>query len=93
LEGGPSLAILAAYPPAQFQHLLRTGEPVGGRDLGIMSQVAREALYLFTDDEIADLYTFLRTYHGLDAGASARGVSSTFSDVTVAVFVLSGVPA
>ena len=90
LEGGPSLAILAAYRPAQFQHLLRTGEPVGGGDLGIMSQVAREAFYLFTDDEIADLYIFLRKYHGLDAGASARGASSTFSDVTVAAFVLSG---
>ena len=65
LEGGPSLAILALYSEEQFRHLLRTGEPIGGRDLGIMSEVAREAFSLFTDAEIADLYDFLRQHHGL----------------------------
>jgi cytochrome c553 len=65
LEGGPSLAVLALYSEDQFQHLLRTGEPIGGRDLGLMSEVAREAFSLFTDAEIADLYDFLRQHHGL----------------------------
>jgi len=65
LEGGPSLAILAAYDLEQFRHLLRTGEPIGGRDLGIMSWASRVAFSLFSDDEIADLYTFLRQHHGL----------------------------
>ena len=62
LEGGPSLAVLATYQPAQFQHLLRTGKPIGGRDIPAMSWMANVA---FTDQEIADLYTFLREYHNL----------------------------
>ncbi|HEX9708078.1 MAG TPA: cytochrome c [Steroidobacteraceae bacterium] len=66
LERGPSLAIVARYSQEQFRHLLRSGEPIGGRDLGIMSAVAREAFSLFTDDEIADLYRFLRQHHGLE---------------------------
>lgn len=65
LEGGPSLAILSIYTPESFQHLLRTGEGVGGRDLGFMGEVAREAFSLFTDEEISDLYTFLTEHHGL----------------------------
>jgi cytochrome c553/mono/diheme cytochrome c family protein len=66
LEGGPSLAILGGYEPAQFQHLMRTGEPIGGRDLGIMSWTARVGFSNFTDQEIADVYEFLRTYHGVE---------------------------
>ena len=65
LESAPSLAILAAYDPDQFRHLLRTGEPIGGRDLGIMSWTSRVAFSLFSDEEIADLYIFLRQHHGL----------------------------
>jgi cytochrome c553 len=65
-ERGPSLAIVAAYSPEQFRHLLRTGEPISGRDLGIMGWTARNAFVLFTDQEIADIRTFLRVHHGLE---------------------------
>ena len=64
LEGGPSLAVIAIYTPETFRHLLRTGEPLGGRDLGLVSRVAWNAFSLFTDDEIADIYRFLQTHHG-----------------------------
>lgn len=64
LEGGPSLAILAIYDPGQFRTLLRTGKPVGGRDIPQMSWMPEVG---FTDDEIAYLYAFLRAYHGLPA--------------------------
>lgn len=67
LERAPSLAIVAAYSPDQFRHLLRTGEALGGRDLGLMSRVARNAFALFSDQEISDVYAFLRMYHGVDA--------------------------
>jgi cytochrome c553 len=63
LEGGPSLAILAIYSPGQFRHLLRTGEPADGRDIPQMSWMPDVD---FSDQEISDLYTFLRAYHGLD---------------------------
>lgn len=62
LEGGPSLAILAAYRPDQFHTLIRTGKPIDGRDMPKMSWLPDAG---FTDGEIADLYHFLRVYHGL----------------------------
>lgn len=67
LERAPSLVIVGAYTPEAFRHLLRTGEALGGRDLGLMSRVARNAFSLFTDEEISAIYGFLRTHHGLDA--------------------------
>lgn len=64
LEGGPSLVVVGRYEPAQFRHLLRTGTPIGGRDIPMMDWMAEVS---FTDQEIADLYTFLREYHHLPA--------------------------
>ena len=66
LEGSPPLVIVARYSREQFRHLLRTGKPVDGRDLPAMSWTPNVD---FTDQEIADLYVFLRTHHGLDTGA------------------------
>jgi cytochrome c553 len=63
LQGGPSLVVVAAYQPDQFQHLLRTGKPLGDRDIPDMSWMANVD---FTDGEIADIYGFLREYHGLE---------------------------
>jgi len=66
IDGGPSLRIVGAYDLPAFRHLLRTGEPVGGpRDIGIMGEVARDAFAQFRDDEIDDLYVFLRARAGL----------------------------
>jgi len=62
LEGGPSLAILAVYDAGQFRTLLRTGKPIDGRDIPKMGWMAQVD---FTEGEIADLYAFLRAYHGL----------------------------
>jgi mono/diheme cytochrome c family protein len=59
-EGSPSLAVVAAYSPERFRHLMRTGEPLSGRDLGIMSWTARNGFAHLTDEEIADLYAYLR---------------------------------
>jgi cytochrome c553 len=64
LEQAPSLAILAAYSEEQFEHLMRTGTPPGGRKLNdAMGWVADAP---FTDEEIGGLYQFLRTHHGLE---------------------------
>ena len=73
IDGGPSLRIVGAYDLSAFRHLLRTGEPVGGpRDLGIMGTVARDAFAQFRDDEIDDLYVFLRERAGLPHTAGSR---------------------
>jgi cytochrome c553 len=63
LEGAPSLAILAAYSSEQFAHLMRTAEPVDGRRLDSNMDWVADAP--FTDEEVAGLYQFLRTHHGL----------------------------
>jgi cytochrome c553 len=62
VEGGPSLAILAIYRLEQFRHLLRTGKPIDGRDMPKMNWIPDVD---FTEQEIADLYVFLRRHHGL----------------------------
>jgi len=64
LEGGPSLVVLAAYRPEQFQTLMQTGTPIDGRALPAMDWLPEVDL---TDRDIADLYAFLREYHGLPA--------------------------
>lgn len=64
-DGGPTLAIVAMYGRDEFRHLMRTGEPIGGRDLGEMSWVARNGFIHFTDQEIDDIRTFLMEYHGI----------------------------
>jgi cytochrome c553 len=66
LEGAPSLVILAAYSLEQFRHLIRTGKPIDGRDIPKMSWLPDVD---FTEQEIEDLYVFLRRHHGLDTAA------------------------
>ena len=68
LEGGPSLVILAAYSPEQFRTLLKTGKPLDGRSIPKMSWMPAAE---FSDPEIADLYRFLREYHGLPAAGAS----------------------
>ena len=64
-EGGkqiaPALAPMAAsYDPAAFHKLLKTGVPPGGRDLGVMKEVALEGGNAFTDGELDALQAYLK---------------------------------
>ena len=60
----PDLRVVAAYDPESFTRLLRTGVAVGGRQLGMMSEEARNNLVQLTDWEISALYSYL---HNLPA--------------------------
>lgn len=62
-DGGfaPTLAIVAAYSLANFRKLMRTGEPTGDRELGLMARVALSRFAHFSDSEISDLHAYLRT--------------------------------
>ena len=62
----PDLRIVAAYSPAAFVRLLRTGVALGDRKLALMSERARNNLSLLTDSEIAALYSYL---HAMPEGA------------------------
>ena len=55
----PALQIVAAYSPEAFTQFLRTGVALGGRELRVMSGVARKQLHDLSDDEIAALYSYL----------------------------------
>jgi hypothetical protein len=57
----PPLTIVAAYSLEDFTTLMRTGVPIGGRELDLMATVAVSRFSHFTDMEIVALHTFLRT--------------------------------
>lgn len=61
LDGStPSLAVAAAYSREQFAVLMRTGRPLGDRELGLMGNVARSRFIRFTDEEIGALHAYLQ---------------------------------
>lgn len=55
----PDLSIVAGYTPEQFAHFFETGEALGGRELALMSDMARNRFSNFTDEEEAALYAYL----------------------------------
>ena len=59
-EGGPDLIVAGAYDREAFRRLLRTGMPPDGRDLGIMSEAAREDFVVFTDAEVDAIHGYLQ---------------------------------
>ncbi|HRZ10003.1 MAG TPA: hypothetical protein P5319_08880 [Gemmatimonadales bacterium] len=62
LEGSdfaPDLRIAAGYTREQFAHFFQTGEALGGRDLPLMSQVARSRFSHLTDEEEDALFAYL----------------------------------
>jgi cytochrome c553 len=58
--GTPNLTVAAAYGADDFVRLMRTGVALGGREVGLMTEVARGRFTNFTDAEIAALHAYLR---------------------------------
>lgn len=56
----PDLAIAAAYDLDQFKTFLHTGKAPGGRELPMMSEIARKDFAVLNDQEISDLHAYLR---------------------------------
>ena len=56
----PALGVVAAYQPEDFRRLMRVGEPIGGRTLGIMRVRSQKGFSHLTDAEIDALYEYLR---------------------------------
>jgi mono/diheme cytochrome c family protein len=57
----PSLSVVGAYPPADFDRLMRSGIGLGNRRLGIMTGWAARNFASFSDAEVAALYRYLHT--------------------------------
>ena len=55
----PSLRIVAAYSVEDFARLMKTGKPVGDRELHLMGGVSRWRYSRFTDSEVTAVYNYL----------------------------------
>ena len=58
---GPNLIIAAAYKRDEFCKLLHTGIALGGRNLDLMSHVAKNNLCHLNDNEMNCIYAYLKT--------------------------------
>jgi cytochrome c553 len=56
----PDLTIAAAYDPADFKRLLRTGIAAGNRRIGLMSEIAPVRFHDLSDAEIDALQAYLK---------------------------------
>lgn len=56
----PDLMVAAAYEPADFERLLRTGVATGERHVGLMSEVAPVRFNVLSSTEIAALQAYLK---------------------------------
>jgi mono/diheme cytochrome c family protein len=68
---GPDLIVLMGYDEAAFRHLMSTGKAIGERELPMMSGVARTRFAYLTEEEVSDLWAFLRRMAEQAAGQSA----------------------
>ena len=57
----PDLAIVASYGRDDFDKLITTGVPIGGREIELMALVAPDRYRDLSVDEADDLYAFLQT--------------------------------
>jgi cytochrome c553 len=58
-DKAPGLDVAAGYDARQFRTLMRTGRPPTGRDLGLMTTVAKSDFSHLTDAEIDGLHAYL----------------------------------
>lgn len=56
----PGMVLVKAYSEEEFMKFMRTGLARGDREVGFMSEMSRTHFAYLYDDEIKDLYNFLR---------------------------------
>lgn len=75
-DSAPDLVVAAAYPDTAFVRLMRTGEALGGREVGLMSDIAKGRLRHLTDAELRALHAFFQDHartRPARRGAGAEG--------------------
>jgi mono/diheme cytochrome c family protein len=73
----PSLAVSASYSNADFDRLLRSGVAIGGRLVGLMSEVGQTRFPALTDAEVAAVREYLRTQFPPTPEALARSIEQS----------------
>ena len=58
----PTLKIVAAYSAEDFSTLMKTGKPIGDRELKVMDGVSRGRYSRFTEGEIKAVYEYLAEF-------------------------------
>ncbi len=72
----PDLMIAAAYEPEDFERLMRTGIAAGGRQVGLMTAVARARFSHLSPEEVAALHDYLKARAARQIAASeTKGLS------------------
>ncbi len=61
IGGTPDLIIAKSYTADNFARLMSTGIGNGNRDLGLMSEVAKERFSHFDNTQVAAIYAYLRS--------------------------------
>ena len=59
VESPNLFAIVPAYSLGDFRTLLSTGIAMGGRKLGLMTEMSQSALKYMNDDEVTAVYAYL----------------------------------
>jgi cytochrome c553 len=59
-ENSPDLLVVGGYSRADFERLMTTGVPLGGRKLKLMAEVAKSRFPHFTSHERDALYAYLK---------------------------------
>jgi hypothetical protein len=73
VDGSPNIpAVLAGYTSEEFAEFFRTGLAKGGRELPMMSPVARQRFSRFTAAEVASLYGYLSSLRSSAAAAASQ---------------------
>jgi len=73
----PSLAVSASYSNADFDRLMRSGVAIGGRLVGLMSEVGQTRFPALTDEEVVAVREYLRTQFPPTPEALARSIEQS----------------
>lgn len=71
----PALSVMAAYSDDAFRRLMKTGIAIGGRELGLMTEMGETRFPSLTDEELEAIQMYLRQKFGTVAVAEADGAS------------------
>lgn len=59
-HNAPNLAVVKGYSAEAFANFMKDGKALGGRELELMSQTARERFSVMTPAEVSAMYAFLQ---------------------------------
>ncbi|HLA71313.1 MAG TPA: c-type cytochrome [Steroidobacteraceae bacterium] len=59
-HNAPNLAVVKAYSTEAFASFMKDGKALGGRELELMSQTARDRFSIMTPEEVSAMYAFLQ---------------------------------